>query len=80
MNGISQKKILGAALDVFEKEPLAKDSPLMKDLPNLHLTPHIGASTAEAQDKAGDMTASGVIDVLNNKKPEFCVNDSVFKK
>ena len=76
---LEANEIGGAALDVFEKEPLAKDSPLMKNFPNLHLTPHIGASTAEAQDKAGDMTASGVIDVLKNKKPEFCVNESVFK-
>lgn len=40
--------ITGAALDVYESEPLAPDSPL-RDAPNLVLTPHLGASTAEAQ-------------------------------
>lgn len=40
--------IAGAALDVFEVEPLPADSPL-RDAPNLVLTPHLGASTAEAQ-------------------------------
>ena len=40
--------IAGAALDVYEDEPLAADSPL-RDAPNLVLTPHLGASTAEAQ-------------------------------
>ncbi len=40
--------IAGAALDVYEREPLADDSPL-RDAPNLVLTPHLGASTAEAQ-------------------------------
>jgi D-3-phosphoglycerate dehydrogenase len=40
--------IAGAALDVYESEPLAADSPL-RDAPNLVLTPHLGASTAEAQ-------------------------------
>ncbi|MFZ0014290.1 MAG: hydroxyacid dehydrogenase [Acidimicrobiia bacterium] len=40
--------IAGAALDVFETEPLPEDSPL-RDAPNLVLTPHLGASTAEAQ-------------------------------
>lgn len=79
INALEAKEIAGAALDVFEKEPLTTESPIVKNLPNLHLTPHIGASTAEAQDKAGDMTAQGVIDVLLNKKPEFCVNESVFK-
>lgn len=40
--------IAGAALDVYETEPLAADSPL-RAAPNLVLTPHLGASTAEAQ-------------------------------
>lgn len=40
--------IAGAALDVYENEPLEADSPL-RDAPNLVLTPHLGASTAEAQ-------------------------------
>ena len=41
--------IAGAALDVYEIEPLPADSPL-RDAPNLVLTPHLGASTAEAQE------------------------------
>lgn len=40
--------IAGAALDVYEDEPLSQDSPL-RDAPNLVLTPHLGASTEEAQ-------------------------------
>lgn len=40
--------IAGAALDVYEEEPLAADSPL-RDAPHLVLTPHLGASTEEAQ-------------------------------
>lgn len=50
--------IAGAALDVFEDEPTT-DSPLFK-LPNTVVTPHLGASTAEAQDKAGTMVADAV--------------------
>lgn len=41
-------EIAGAALDVYEDEPLSADSPL-RDAPNLVLTPHLGASTEEAQ-------------------------------
>ncbi|HEU4318713.1 MAG TPA: hydroxyacid dehydrogenase [Acidimicrobiia bacterium] len=41
-------EIAGAALDVYDTEPLPIDSPL-RDAPNLVLTPHLGASTAEAQ-------------------------------
>ncbi|HSK07859.1 MAG TPA: NAD(P)-dependent oxidoreductase, partial [Acidimicrobiia bacterium] len=43
-----EEHLAGAALDVFEKEPLDPESPL-RTAPNLVLTPHIGASTEEAQ-------------------------------
>jgi D-3-phosphoglycerate dehydrogenase len=43
-----ENKLLGAVVDAYEKEPLASDHPL-RTLPNVLLTPHIGASTTEAQ-------------------------------
>jgi D-3-phosphoglycerate dehydrogenase len=45
---LTEKKLAGAALDVFEQEPLPPDHPLRK-VPNVVLTPHLGASTEEAQ-------------------------------
>jgi D-3-phosphoglycerate dehydrogenase len=45
-------KVAGAALDVFTVEPLPADHPFRKQ-PNLILTPHLGASTDEAQEKCG---------------------------
>ena len=56
--------IAGAGLDVFEEEPLPKDHPLTK-LDNVVLPPHIGASTGEAQEKAGIEIAEKIIKVLN---------------
>ena len=56
--------IAGAGLDVFEEEPLPKDHPLTK-LDNVVLAPHIGASTGEAQEKAGIEIAEKIIKVLN---------------
>jgi D-3-phosphoglycerate dehydrogenase len=47
-DALKNGEIAGAALDVYENEPLPLDSPL-RDAPNLVLTPHLGASTAEAQ-------------------------------
>src|SRR5437763_12721457 len=44
--------VAGAALDVFETEPLPPDSPL-RSAPNIVLTPHLGASTIEAQESVG---------------------------
>lgn len=49
LDALSSGQVAAAALDVFEKEPLPADSPL-RILPNLVLTPHLGAATAEAQE------------------------------
>ena len=55
--------IAGAALDVFEMEPLPANSPL-RGAPNLVLTPHLGASTAEAQESVGIEIAQSIRAVL----------------
>src|SRR5947207_2405398 len=51
--------VAAAALDVFETEPLPPDSPL-REVPNLVLTPHLGASTAEAQESVGIEIAQSI--------------------
>ncbi|MBA3882907.1 MAG: phosphoglycerate dehydrogenase [Chthoniobacterales bacterium] len=51
--------VAAAALDVFETEPLPLDSPL-RQLPNLVITPHLGASTAEAQESVGIEIAQSI--------------------
>lgn len=56
-------KVAAAGLDVFEDEPLAADSEFRK-LPNVVLTPHLGASTAEAQESVGIEVAEQIADVL----------------
>jgi D-3-phosphoglycerate dehydrogenase len=55
--------VAGAALDVFEIEPLPGDSPL-RNAPNLVLTPHLGASTVEAQESVGIEIAQSIRAVL----------------
>src|SRR5438876_1445439 len=50
LNALQDGHVAAAALDVFETEPLPAESPL-RGAPNLVLTPHLGASTAEAQER-----------------------------
>src|SRR5215207_2156650 len=66
--------IAGAALDVFGKEPLT-ESPLL-ELDSVVVTPHLGASTREAQDKAGDTIADMVQLALAGEFVPFAVNVS----
>jgi len=68
--------IAGAALDVFEKEP-PTGSPILS-APNTVLTPHLGASTHEAQARAGGIIAEQVLKVLRGEKPDFAVNPEVY--
>jgi len=56
---LQDQHVAGAALDVFETEPLPADSPL-RSAPNLVLTPHLGASTAEAQESVGIEIAQSI--------------------
>ncbi|NJD99680.1 3-phosphoglycerate dehydrogenase [Thermococcus sp. LS1] len=65
LKALQEGWIYGAALDVFEEEPLPKDHPLTK-LDNVVLTPHIGASTMEAQERAGLEIAEKVIQALKS--------------
>jgi|TARA_R110002110_G_scaffold285968_1_gene500333 D-3-phosphoglycerate dehydrogenase len=64
--------IAGAGIDVFSTEPMT-ESPLF-DLPSVVVTPHLGASTNEAQDKAGDTIATMVELALAGEFVPFAVN------
>jgi D-3-phosphoglycerate dehydrogenase / 2-oxoglutarate reductase len=69
---IDSGKVAGAALDVFTKEPIT-DHPLF-GYPNVVVTPHLGASTAEAQDRAGVQTAEQVVAALTGGVVSTAVN------
>ena len=62
----------GAGIDVFEAEPPV-GSPLL-DAPNTLLTPHLGASTAEAQVLVSEEVAAQVLDVLDGRSARYAVN------
>ena len=70
---LESKKVAGAALDVFSVEPLPADHPYRKQ-PNLILTPHLGASTEEAQEKCGIEVAEVIAAYLLTGEVRNAVN------
>ena len=66
-------RVAGAALDVYETEPLPADHPLRK-LPQVILTPHLGASTEEAQDNVGIEVAEAITAFLVDGEVRNAVN------
>ena len=69
---LTEGRLAGAAVDVYEHEP-PTDSPLLT-APNTVLTPHLGASTREAQTKAGVEVAEQVLEALAGRPARYAVN------
>ena len=70
-------KLLGAAIDVFPKEPLNNSEKFQSELrgiKNLILSPHIGGSTKEAQKNIGNYVPNKIIDFINTGNTSSCVN------
>lgn len=72
---LRNREIAGAAIDVFEREPPTA-SPILTE-EHTSLTPHLGASTREAQTRVGETAAADVLRVLAGQRPEFVVNPEV---
>ncbi|HOX03271.1 MAG TPA: phosphoglycerate dehydrogenase [Candidatus Paceibacterota bacterium] len=70
---IQSGQVGGAALDVYEKEPPPAEFPL-RALPQVIMTPHLGASTKEAQDNVGIEVAEAIIDFLLHGTVRNAVN------
>jgi len=66
-------RLAGAAVDVYSSEPMAADNPL-RDAPNTVLTPHLGASTTEAQDRVAVEMAEQLLEALSGLTPTYAVN------
>ncbi len=70
------KEIAFAALDVVDPEPIPNNSPLLT-LPNVIITPHIGTATYETRLNMMQLAAENLFDVLEGRKPKYCVNPEV---
>ncbi|HEX6139602.1 MAG TPA: NAD(P)-dependent oxidoreductase, partial [Candidatus Limnocylindria bacterium] len=72
-DALASGRLAGAAVDVYSTEPMAPSNPL-RSAPNTVLTPHLGASTAEAQDRVAVEMAEQVLEALSGITPPYAVN------
>ena len=70
---LREGRLAGAGVDVYSAEPMAADNPL-RDAPNTILTPHLGASTSEAQGRVGVEMAEQLIMALSGVTPPYALN------
>ena len=76
---LSEKKIAGAAIDVFSKEPPSADSPLFR-LDNVVLSPHIAAYTLETICRMDMMNAEDIVKFFRGENPRYVANAEVLDR
>ena len=69
IRALQNGEIYGAGLDVYEKEPVAHDNPLLK-MPNVVTVPHIGSATAKTEEAMAMRAAENIVAVLNGGEPK----------
>lgn len=72
VTALTTGRLAGAAIDVFDHEPLPRDSPLL-DLPTLIVTPHMAAHTDDAMNAMGEIAMKDCLAVLRGENPQHPV-------
>ncbi len=67
----------GAGIDVFEREPVARDNPLLT-APNVVVAPHIGSATRKTRARMADMAVDNALAALAGEPMPHCVNPEVY--
>jgi D-3-phosphoglycerate dehydrogenase len=79
IDAVRNGHLRGAAMDVFDREPLPPAHPLVAE-PGILLSPHIGGSTEEALERTAVQVAEAVIDALEGRRPVHLVNPDVWTR
>ncbi|MDE2266182.1 MAG: D-glycerate dehydrogenase [Alphaproteobacteria bacterium] len=78
VKALKERRIWGAGLDVFENEPALE--PGLAELDNVVIVPHIASATVVTRRAMGEIAIGNVIEVLNGRSPDTCVNPDVLQK
>ncbi|MCE7742923.1 MAG: hypothetical protein GOP50_10750 [Candidatus Heimdallarchaeota archaeon] len=78
LDALKEKKIAGAALDVFSIEPVDQDNEFL-ELENVIVTPHVGGDTFDTNHRHSMLMVNGIQQILNNQIPENIINPEVLE-
>jgi glyoxylate reductase len=78
IKALKNKWISGAALDVYEKEPISSSNPLLR-MKNVIILPHIGSATYQVRSKMARVAAENLLNVLKGIEPLYVVNPHLKK-
>ena len=79
IEALASGHLAGAALDVFEEEPINPENPLLA-MPNVVLTPHVAGDTSTTMIAAIEMNVTQILDLLAGKKPTNMLNPEVWDR
>ena len=76
-DALADGRLFAAGVDVFEREPVPVDNPLL-GLPNVVVTPHIGSATLRTRARMADTAVGNALAALRGEAMPCCVNPEVY--
>ena len=78
VRALEEKRLAGAALDVYEREPLVE--PGLISLPNVVLTPHLGSAAIDTRERVGNIVVDNIVAVIEDRRPPNLYNPEIYDK
>ena len=76
VRALEEKRIAGAALDVYEHEPMVERGLL--NLPNVVLTPHLGSAELETRERMAALVVENIVAVIEGQRPPNIYNPEIY--
>lgn len=76
VGALVERRIAGAALDVYEHEP--RPAPALLTLSNVVMTPHIGSAVVELRERMADVVVDNILALMDGRRPPNCINPEIY--